>query len=87
MGDDVTAASNTSSGSSPRRTTSGWSETSGTNGRNPMISPATTSTTGAGIPTRRRTATAVTVTAATQRTMRIWPELTLRYWRLRRVPQ
>ncbi len=71
VGDDVTAASKTSSGSNPSSTTSGWRDTSGTNGRNPMIRPATTSTTGAGIPTWRRMATAVKVTDATQSTMRI----------------
>ena len=79
VGEDVTAASKTSSGSSPSNTTSGSSETSGTNGRNPMTNPATTSTTGAGIPTWRRTATATRVTAATQRMMRTWLELTLEY--------
>ena len=43
----------------------------GDEGRNPMIKPATTSTTGAGMPTRREMATAVRVTEATQSTMRI----------------
>ena len=79
VGDDVTAASNTSRGSRPSNTTSGWRETSGTNGRNPIIRPATTSTTGAGTPVRRSTATANRVNAATPRTTSSWPELTIRY--------
>ena len=77
--DDVTAASNTSRGSSPSSTTSGWRETAGTNGRNPMIRPVTTSTTGVGTPARRSTATANRVNAATLRTTSSWPELTIRY--------
>jgi hypothetical protein len=71
VGDDVTAASNTNSGSRPSSTTSGCRETSGTNGRKPMINPAKTNTTAAGMPARRKTATAVTVTEARQRMMRI----------------
>ena len=79
VGEEVIAASYTSSGSRPSRTTSGCSETSGTNGRNPMIRPATTSTTGGGISARRPAATANRVTAATPMTMSSWPECTVTY--------
>lgn len=44
-----------------------------------MIRPVTTSTTGAGTPARRSTATANRVNAATLRTTSSWPELTIRY--------
>ena len=78
VGEEVTAASKTSSGSSPSRTSSGFSDTSGTNGRKPMTRPATTSVTGAGMPARRSTVTAPSVTVATARTISSWAECMVR---------
>src|SRR5437763_8522033 len=48
VAEDVAAASNTSSGSRPSSTTGGCSDASGTNGRKPITSPATTKTAAVG---------------------------------------